>query len=411
MHRHQSLIRSSMRLAPVPLACVVALLAGSCSDSSQSVSDAPTTSLDPGADGTVTPASSDSGALIPGTFPGDEWETIDPAEAGLDPSVLDEVATAAEAGGSNCLVVTRDGRLVDEWYWNDTGPESSQEIFSATKSFTDVVVGIAADDGDLSVEDRAGRWIPEWEGTASEAVTVEHLLNNTSGRYHDFATDYGEMAAQAVDKTAFAIDLDQESEPGATWIYNNSAIQTLEAVVSGATGEDMADFAKQRLLEPLGMAHSDWARDRAGNAMAFMGVQSTCRDMARFGLMALNEGNWDGDQIVSADWMDRSTGDSSQELNAAYGWLWWLNREGPVLGAESASGGAATPSASQMVPGAPDDMFFALGMGGQVIAIDPGTRTVVTRLGPSTYPPETVKFTTADAARVATEAVLDGESD
>ena len=255
------------------------------------------------------------------------------------------------------------------------------------------------------VQERASKWIPEWVGTPSEEVTVEHLLNNTSGRYQSFESDYVQMAARAVDKTAFSIDLEQQSDPGTTWVYNNAAIQTLEAVISGATGEDLAEFAQERLFDPLGMTDSGWARDLAGNPMTFMGVQSTCRDMARFGLLALNEGNWNGEQIVSQDWMEQSTGDSSQELNSAYGWLWWLNRPGTVLGADTAGGDSDSSASSQLVGGAPEDMFFALGLGGQVIAIDPGTRTVVSRLGPSTYEPGTDKFTTADAARVATEAV------
>lgn len=338
-------------------------------------------------------------------FPGGQWARWTPDEAGLDQEVLDEVAAAAELGDSDCLVVTRDGRLVAEWYWNGAGPETAQEVFSATKSLTSVLVGIAADDGELEVDQPASTWIPEWSGTDSESVTVEQLLSNTSGRYHDIATDYGRMAAQAEDKTALAVGLGQEAEPGSTWVYNNSAIQTLEEVVSGATGTDMADFGTERLLEPLGMADSSWERDRAGNPMAFMGVRSTCRDMARFGLMALNGGSWDGEQIVSAGWMEDSTS-SSQELNDAYGWLWWLNRPGTVLGPESASGGAVQPSDSQLVPGAPEDMFFALGLGGQIVAVDPGTRTVVTRLGPSVYAPSTAKFTTDDAARVAVESAV-----
>lgn len=332
-------------------------------------------------------------------------------DAGMDQAVLDDVAAQAESGDSNCLVVTRDGRLVNEWYWNNTGPQSTQEVFSASKSFTNVLAGIASDDGDLEVEDRASKWIPEWVGTPSEDVTVEELLNNTSGRYQDFESDYIRMAAQAVDKTAFSIELEQQYDPGTTWVYNNAAIQTLEAVISGATGEDVAELAQERLFEPLGMSHSGWARDRAGNPMTFMGVQSTCRDMARFGLMALNKGNWNGEQIVSQDWMDRSTGDSSQELNSAYGWLWWLNRPGTVLGADTAGGGSDSSGGSQLVNGAPEDMFFALGLGGQVIAIDPSSRTVVTRLGPSSYEPGTDKFTTADAARVATEAVTGPDGD
>lgn len=354
-------------------------------------------------DGTADAAAGDSSGEV---FPSDEWAVLAPAEAGLDPAVLEDVAADAEAGGSNCLVVTRGGRLVDEWYWNATGPDTSQEVFSASKSFTSTMVGIAVDEGDLDVTDHASTWIPEWVGTPSESVTVEQLLSNTSGRHHDLGTDYGRMAAQAEDKTALAISLGQDAEPGTTWVYNNSAIQTLEQVMESATGEDLADFAEERLFAPLGMDDTDLARDRAGNPMTFMGIQSTCRDMARFGLMALRQGRGDGDQVVSADWMERATGHSSQELNAAYGWLWWLNRPGPVLGALTASGGAASPDGpGHLVDGAPEDMFFALGLGGQVIAIDPGSETVVVRLGPSVYPDGIRKFGTDDAARIATEAV------
>lgn len=387
------------------------LLAGACSSTSDPDRAAATSAENPRADTLATTSTTAAARPVtaPGTssdaFPGAEWQTTLAADAGMDQTVLDDVAAKAELGDSNCLVITREGKLVGEWYWNDTDPRSTQEVFSASKSFTSVLAGLASDAGDLKVHERASKWIPEWVGTPSEEVTVEQLLNNTSGRYQTFESDYVQMAAQAVDKTAFSIDVEQESDPGTTWVYNNAAIQTLEAVISGATGEDLAEFAQERLFDPLGMADSGWARDLAGNPMTFMGVQSTCRDMARFGLLALNEGNWDGEQIVSEDWMEQSTGDSSQELNSAYGWLWWLNRPGTVLGADTA--GAATDSSdgSQLVGGAPEDMFFALGLGGQIIAVDPGTRTVVTRLGPSTYPPGTDKFTTEDAAHVATEAV------
>ncbi len=157
-------------------------------------------------DPTGEPTTTDSVAAEADTvFPGQDWETVDAAEAGLDQGVLDELAATAETGRSNCLVVTRGGKLVDEWYWSGTDADTSQEVFSATKSFTSVLMGMAADDGDLGVSDTASTWIPQWQGTPSQDVTVEQLLSNTSGRFQDFETDYVEMAAQAPDKTAFAI--------------------------------------------------------------------------------------------------------------------------------------------------------------------------------------------------------------
>jgi CubicO group peptidase (beta-lactamase class C family) len=345
----------------------------------------------------------EAGAADAVRYPGDGWDTVTATEAGIDQEVLDDLAARAEASGSNCLLVSRDGRVVQEWYWGSTGPETAQEVWSASKSFTSTFIGMAVDDGDLAVSDRAAEHIPEWRGTPSETVTVENLLSNDSGRHYDLRTDYGEMAALAPDKTGFAVGLGQDAPPGDVWVYNNSAIQTLEAVFESATGEDMSDFAAERLFEPVGMTSTSLARDAAGNPLAFMGIQSSCRDMARFGYLMLREGSWDGEQIVSSEWVRTAT-DSSQQLNAGYGWLWWVNDPGPQEGDEVAVGAGTARRAGapgNLVPGAPEDMFFAQGLGGQVVAVDPASETVVVRLGPPTYPEGTPRFRSADAAIVA----------
>ncbi|MCP4434803.1 MAG: beta-lactamase family protein [Actinomycetia bacterium] len=393
-------------LAPlVTLLALLALLAGACSTTGKADASPAPPGNAPELEGEEPGDDAASGPY----FPGEEWETVDAGAAGIDRAALDAIAADAEAGLSNCFLVTRGGRIVDEWYWQDTDENSTQETFSASKSFTATLVGMAADEGYLTVEDKASTWIPEWVGTPSEDITVEQLLNNTSGRFYDFQTDYVEMAAKASDKTAFAIGLEQEHDPGTEWVYNNSAIQTLEQVFEGATGQDMADFADERLFGPLGMQDSSIDRDRAGNPLTFMGVQSTCRDMARFGIMALRDGNWDGEQVVSEEWMEASTGESSQEMNAAYGWLWWLNRPGRIMGGDNATGEDGDESAAQvkqMIEGAPEEMFFAMGLGGQMIAIDPGTETVVVRMGPATYDDDIEKFERKDIPRVVTEAVV-----
>lgn len=336
-------------------------------------------------------------------FPGDEWEAVTPEEAGIDRAVLDSMAEKAVAAQSDCLLVVRDGRLVAEWYWDGMDPEAPQEVWSASKSFTSTFIGMASDDGDLDVGDEASEYIPQWQGTPAEEVTVANLLSNDSGRHYDYQTDYIEMAAKAQDKTAFAVGLGQDAPPGEVWAYNNSAIQTLEGVFEAATGEDMADFAQRRLFEPTGMADTSLKRDVAGNPLAFMGIQSTCRDMARFGHLMLRGGEWDGERIVSEDWVEAAT-DSSQQLNAGYGWLWWVNDFGPQEGDQVSVGeGAAKLPAEpgHLVEGAPEDMFYAQGMGGQVIAVDPGSETVVVRMGPPVYPEGTPKFRSADASAVA----------
>ena len=327
-------------------------------------------------------------ALTSGTSaaqPGAEWQKVAPAAVGLDAAKLNEIAAQARGGRSNCLVVVRDGKLAGEWYFRGTGPTTAQDVFSATKSVASTLVGIAQDDGDLRIGDRAAKWIPQWRNTQSAAVTVRNLLSMDSGREWSALTDYLRLLP-APDRTAFAIGLGQAAAPGSVWAYNNSAVQTLERVLAGATGEDVATFAERRLFEPLGMTHTALGADRAGNPQLFEGLQSTCRDLARFGLLMLDRGRWGDRQIVSSAWVRAATSRPSTKLNAAYGYLWWLNREGVIPSVTAATSLQEAKGARQgrLVPGAPASMYWALGLGNQLIQIDPGSRTVVVRLGEAT---------------------------
>jgi len=348
-----------------------------------------------------------SAACVPGrdTYPGAEWGRTDPAAAGFDPAVLEAIATEAGANESNCLLVVRHGRIVEDWYFNGTGATTAQEVFSTTKSITSTLVGIAQDEGLLDIHDSASEHIPAWVGTPAEAVTIEDLLSNDSGRHWDLVTDYVSLT-QAADRTAFAAGLAQDVAPGGTWAYNNAAIQTLDAVLQGATGQDPAAYAQSRLFGPLGMTHTTMTHDSAGNTNTFFGVQSTCEDLARFGYLFLRNGRWNGTQVVSESWVAAATGQPSQDINAAYGYLWWLNRLGPVTGPLNpmTREQAATRPHVQLVPTAPADMYWARGLGGQVVQVDEGSDTVVVRLGSGN---RNATYTQANTARVVTEALVE----
>jgi CubicO group peptidase (beta-lactamase class C family) len=351
-------------------------------------------------------------ALAPATSaaqPGADWQKVAPAAVGLDAARLNEIAAEARGGRSNCLVVVRDGKLAGEWYFRGTGPNTTQDVFSATKSVASTLVGIAQDDGDLRIGERASRWIPQWRGTESATVTVRNLLSMDSGREWSPLTDYLRLLP-APDRTAFAIGLGQAAAPGTVWAYNNSAVQTLDRVLARATGEDVAAFAERRVFEPLGMAHTSLGTDRAGNPQLFEGLQSTCRDLARFGLLMLDQGRWGNRQIVSSAWVKAATGRPSTKLNAAYGYLWWLNREGviPSLTAATSLREVKSARVGRLVPGAPASMYWALGLGNQLIQIDPGSRTVVVRLGAATPNLLYRSFGPTTASRVVTTALAGG---
>jgi CubicO group peptidase (beta-lactamase class C family) len=338
-------------------------------------------------------------------YPGDEWGRLDPVEAGFDPAVLEEIAAEAAANQSNCLVVTRHGRIVADWYWNGTEATTAQQVFSVTKSVTSTLVGLAQADGSLDLGDPASSHIPEWSGTDSDAVTVEDLVSNDSGRHWDLATDYRDLVA-APDRTEFAVGLGQDVPPGHTWAYNNAAIQTLDQVLQSATGEDPAAFAETRLFEPVGMDVSEMTHDGAGNTNTFFGLQTTCEDLARFGYLFLHGGRWEDDQVVPAEWVDAATGQPSQDINTAYGYLWWLNHRGPLTDPlhPMTREEAETAPDRQMAPTAPTDMYWARGLGGQVVQVDPGSGTVVVRLGTGNAQ---ATYNQRNTARVVTEALVD----
>src|SRR5215207_2524174 len=338
-------------------------------------------------------------------YPGADWARRDAAEAGFDPAILEDIAAEAEANDSACLVVSRHGRIVADWYWNGTNADSTQEVFSVTKSFTSTLVGLAQADGDLALDDSASEYVPAWADTPAAAVTVEDLISNDSGRHWDLQTDYLGLTS-ATNRTAFAVGLGQDAAPGQVWAYNNAAIQTLDDVLSGATGHEPAAMAAERLLGPLGMADSRMTTDGAGNTNTYFGLRSSCEDLARFGYLFLREGRWEDEQVVPAEWVEAATGSPSQEINAGYGYLWWVNEEGPITGPLNPMTveQAATAPHRRVVPTAPADMYWAQGLGGQVVQVDPGADTGVDRLGPGTAG---ATDGMANTSRVVTEALVD----
>jgi CubicO group peptidase (beta-lactamase class C family) len=359
-----------------------------------------TPSAGPPASGSAAPAPSGRPGQIQ---PGASWARAGAREAGFDPAELAKIAARAEKNGSNCLVVVRHGKLVADWYWNGTTPASRQEVFSVTKSLSSTLVGIAQAEGSLDIGDKMAMYIPGWAGTAAGNVRIKNVLSNDSGRHWDLTTDYRGLI-QAADRTKFSVDLSQDAAAGKVWAYNNAAIQTLDAVVRGATGEAPADYARERLLGPIGMRNSEMTRDRAGNTNMFFGLRSTCEDLARFGLLFLRNGAWNGVQVVPGQWVETATGKPSQTINSAYGYLWWINARGTVAGpmrttTRSRSDGVRP---TRLVKGAPPDMYWAIGLGGQVVQVDPGSDTVVVRLGPGST---RSGYGAADTAKVVTEAL------
>lgn len=293
--------------------------------------------------------------------------------------------------GSTCVAVIKDGVLVHSAYWNGGSPTGQQKVYSITKSLTALLVGMESDDGRLDLDGPVSEQITAWQKTDAARVTPRSLLSMTSGRATRDAVDR-QMIRYAPDKSQYAVQQPQQHRPGQVWQYDNVATQALEPVLRAAGG-DVVELAGRRLLGPLGMADTTWGRDASGHAMTFSGVTSTCQDLARVGHLMLNQGTWDGQQVVSADFVRQATKPSSQ-LNSAYGLLWWTNASGRVVEVLRQAGFATDkePYEGRLAPHVPGDAYWAFGYGNQYIAVVPSEGVVAVRLGSRPSTPDRVTF-------------------
>ncbi|WP_051786213.1 serine hydrolase domain-containing protein [Endozoicomonas numazuensis] len=317
-------------------------------------------------------------------FPVPNWPTDSPEHHGFDSTLLQNTSAYAQSINSDSLLIIRNGHVIWEEYWNGLGQNSPQKnVWSVTKSFTAILVGIAQDQGHLSLNDKASNYISQWQGGSSDSVTVRQLLANTSGRHHSIFWDNWHFRKEGSvgksDMTGYAIGRSQQNTPGSVWRYNNLAIQTLDRVLSVATGIDTASYATSELINPLGMLNTTAFTDNSGQMIMPSHLRTTARDMARLGYLFLNGGHWNGQQIVPQSYVTAATSPGSS-LNAAYGYLWWLNTgpndtwRHPAINNHAAKTGV-------IFPDAPADLYAASGNNGQVVIVSPSENLIIVRQG------------------------------
>ncbi len=248
-----------------------------------------------------------------------------PAEVSSDG--LAELKGLLEETKSLAATIRYKGQTIAEWYWNDSDADSTFETWSVSKSYASTCIGLLIDDGRIeSVDDPVSKYVPSWSEGDKAAVTLRHLLEQTSGLRE--ATGF----VFSRDQLTTALDADIITPPGERCLYNNAGCNVLSAVISAAAGQDPEAYMRARLWEPLGMTHTSWRRDNAGNVITYAGIQSTAADLARFGEFILAEGQWEGQQLLSRDWIEQATTqrteiDSVGGRKQPYGWLWWIDFE------------------------------------------------------------------------------------
>jgi len=269
-------------------------------------------------------------------------------QTGPEMTLPEDTAQWIDARSVTSLLVLSDGQIVHESYHLGTGPDDLRISWSVAKSFLSALTGILLEQGAIdSIDDPVTQYAPELGGSAYDGVTVRNVLQMSSGvafdeDYLDFWSDINKMGrvlALGGSMDGFAAGQQDRTGPaGEDWRYVSIDTHVLGMVLRGATGRRVADLMGEYLIGPLGLeASPKFVTDSFGTAFVLGGLNLTTRDYARFGQMVLQDGQWQGQQILPADWLTDSTTASAPTAAGAeqYGYQWWMPRdaqEGEVYG-------------------------------------------------------------------------------
>lgn len=286
-----------------------------------------------------------------------EWECVSPASVGWNADTLNEALEIAGKNRSSGVVVLHRGRIMAERYWElgqyrfhagkDGTGHAIEDVASAQKSVSSILVGIAQHKGLLAIQDPVQKYLgPGWSKASPEqekTITIRHLLTMTSG---------------------LSNDLTYEAPPGTRWLYNTACYSHTLEVVAAAAKKTPNELTREWLTGRIGMVDSSWI-ERPGTVARLnpRGFATTARDLARFGVLILADGKWNGETVIADRDYLRAALSPSQNLNPNYGYLWWVNTR------------------QSRFPDTPADMVAALGAGDHDLFVVRSLGLVVTRLG------------------------------
>lgn len=272
-------------------------------------------------------------------------------------SLLAETPTVA-------FLIIRNDTILYENYLKKYDENSIIPSFSMAKSFTSALTGIAVEEGYIgSIQDSMTQYLTELQGKGMGDIKISHLLQMTTGIKH--AENYFNPFA-GVAKLYYGRNirnqikhLKMELEPGFYWKYKSINTQLLGMVVERATGKTLSEYLQEKIWMKIGMeSDASWSLDKKKNGVekAYCCINAITRDFAKFGRLYLNEGNWNGEQVIDAEWVKNSTKiDAKDGAYRYYQYQWWL-------------------------PSAEGD-FCAQGHLGQFIYVHPEKNVIIVRLG------------------------------
>lgn len=240
------------------------------------------------------------------------------------------------------FMLLRHGRVAAEGWWAPYRANAAHILYSLSKSFTSTAIGLAVAEGRLSVDDPVLDFFPG-DAPASpsphlQAMRVRHLLSMNTG--HEADTTDRVFGCRHDNWPAAFLALPVKRAPGSWFVYNTAATYMLSAIITKLTGQPLLEYLRPRLFDPLGIANPTWETDPRGVNLGGTGLHITTEDIARFGQMYLQGGEWQGRQIVPAAWIaeathahsDNSNTGSSPDWSVGYGYQFWRCRHDAYRG-------------------------------------------------------------------------------
>lgn len=309
--------------------------------------------------------------------------TQTPGWAGFESFVFDEQS----GHRTHSLVILKGGKIVFERHRPGFTPRTAQQVWSISKSVSGLLIGLAIEDKLLSAEDSLQKFFPE----ASRDVTINHLLNMTSGLEWNEGYEYNPIGSDVIrmlytanysDMASYAAHKPLEYPVATHFKYSSGTTNILMGILARATGPgDYAQYPWRRFFDPLEITSATWERDGKGTFVGSSYLYISPADLAKIGNLFLSQGQYKGKQIVPLKWLERSKTlspffeaslEKDQSLEGlAYSTQWWLNA--PLKRAD----GTLSPHH----PDLPTDAILALGHWGQMMVIIPSHKVVLVRTG------------------------------
>jgi len=264
-------------------------------------------------------------------FPNDTWEITSPEEQQVSSDKVDALIDLAFLDdATQAVVVIKNGKIISEQYAEGYGKDSHGTSWSMAKSYYAALIGISIDRGEIgSLDDEVSQYLKYFDDERSK-ITIRDLLNMSSGL--DFPEDEHEKMFFQSDHLKYAKSVGVEKSTGLVFEYNNVNSMLLGDILLVATGKKADILLNERILEPIGVKDFKLWKDENGNVLTYCCVDMSARDYSKIGLLFARNGNWNGVQLLSKDYIDE-TFQLVWDLNIGdrikrpgYSLHWWVSK-------------------------------------------------------------------------------------